>query len=114
MDERDTRRDTTSGMNTWRAGCGGSRMSGSEGGPEKPTHREMGRALRPDPYHSPWQRATTDNSNGLPRRYVTKGTNLATYTPTDLRAIEHRVNTSVGARIQRDTGNIVQPGRGGW
>ncbi len=37
-------------MNTWRAGCGGSRTSGSEGGPEKPTHREMGRALRSDPY----------------------------------------------------------------
>jgi len=37
-------------MNTWRAGCGGSRTSGSEGGSEKPTHREMGRALRPDPY----------------------------------------------------------------
>lgn len=37
-------------MNTWRAGCGGSRKSGSEGGPEKPTHRKMGRALRSDPY----------------------------------------------------------------
>jgi putative transposase len=37
-------------MNAWRAGCGGSRTSGSEGGPEKPTHREMGRALRSDPY----------------------------------------------------------------
>jgi putative transposase len=37
-------------MNMWRAGCGGSRTSGSEGGPEKPTHREMGRALRSDPY----------------------------------------------------------------
>jgi putative transposase len=37
-------------MNTWRAGCGGSRTSGSEGGPEKPTCRKTGRALRPDPY----------------------------------------------------------------
>jgi hypothetical protein len=37
-------------MNTWRAGCGGSRTSGSEGGPEKPTSREAGRALRSDPY----------------------------------------------------------------
>src|SRR6476469_2098691 len=37
-------------MNTWRAGCGGSRTSGSEGGPEKLTHRKMSRALRPDPY----------------------------------------------------------------
>jgi transposase InsO family protein len=43
----------------WRAGCGGSRTSGSEGGPEKPTDRKTGRALRPDPYtyvktHTGW------------------------------------------------------------
>lgn len=37
-------------MNTWRAGCDESRTSGSEGGPQKPTHRKMDRALRPDPY----------------------------------------------------------------
>jgi putative transposase len=37
-------------MNPWRAGCGESRTSGSEGGPEKPTSRDAGRALRPDPY----------------------------------------------------------------
>jgi putative transposase len=37
-------------MNTWRAGCSESCTSGSEGGPEKPTHREMDRALRSDPY----------------------------------------------------------------
>ena len=37
-------------MNTWRAGCGESRTSGSEGGPEKPTHRKVDRALRSDPY----------------------------------------------------------------
>ena len=42
-----------SGMNTWRAGCGESRTSGSEGGPEKPTSRKTGRALRPDPYSTP-------------------------------------------------------------
>jgi NAD(P)-dependent dehydrogenase (short-subunit alcohol dehydrogenase family) len=29
----DTRNTRTSGMNTWRAGCGESRTSGSEGGP---------------------------------------------------------------------------------
>ena len=51
MDKRvDNRITRTSGVNTWRAGCGGSRTSGSEGGPGKPTHRKMGRALRPDPY----------------------------------------------------------------
>lgn len=37
-------------MNTWRAGCGGSRTSGSEGGPRKPTGRKAGRAPRSDPY----------------------------------------------------------------
>ena len=37
-------------MNTWRAGCGGSRTSGSEGGPEKPTNGNVDRALRSDPY----------------------------------------------------------------
>ncbi len=40
----------TSGMNTWRAGCGESRTSGSEGGPGKPTGRKAGRAPRSDPY----------------------------------------------------------------
>jgi len=43
--------------------------------------------------HSPWQRPTNENGNGLIRRYVGKGTNLATYTPRQLRAIEHRINT---------------------
>jgi hypothetical protein len=41
---------TNSGVNLWRAGCGESRTSGSEGGSEKPTCRKADRALRPDPY----------------------------------------------------------------
>jgi hypothetical protein len=50
MDEPGTGITPTSGINPRRAGCGGSRTSGSEGGPEKPTHRKTDRALRPDPY----------------------------------------------------------------
>jgi transposase InsO family protein len=51
MDKRNGHRTSrASGMNTWRAGCGESRTSGSEGGPEKPTRRKAGRALRSDPY----------------------------------------------------------------
>ncbi len=46
----DNRIARTSDMTTWRAGCGGSRTSGSEGGPERPTDREISRALRSDPY----------------------------------------------------------------
>jgi hypothetical protein len=37
-------------MNTWRAGCGESRTSGSEGGPEKRTGGNSSTALRSDPY----------------------------------------------------------------
>ena len=50
MVERDNRITRTSGMSTWRAGCSGTGTSGSEGGSEKPTSRNAGRALRPDPY----------------------------------------------------------------
>ena len=50
MDEHRTRITRTSGMNPWRAGCGESRTSGSEGGPGRPTSREADRAPRPDPY----------------------------------------------------------------
>ena len=50
---------STSGMISWRAGCGGSRTSGSEGGPGRPTSGNVDRALRPDPYtyvktHAGW------------------------------------------------------------
>lgn len=37
-------------MNMWRAGCGESRTSGSEGGPRKPSRRKPARAPRSDPY----------------------------------------------------------------
>jgi len=50
MDEQDDRITRTSGINTWRAGCAETCTSGSEGGPEKPTDRQGGRALRSDPY----------------------------------------------------------------
>ncbi len=43
--------------------------------------------------HSPWQRPTNENGNGLLRRYVGKGTDLRVYTAEDLRRIEHRLNT---------------------
>jgi IS30 family transposase len=44
--------------------------------------------------HSPWQRPTNENGNGLIRRYVGKATDLSVFKPADLRAIENRINTT--------------------
>lgn len=53
--------------------------------------------------HSPWQRPTNENGNGLIRRYVGKGTNLTTYTNHDLRLIEYRINTIPRRSLNWDT-----------
>lgn len=66
-------------------------------GVEMACHAQLAQACGIDIYfadpHSPWQRPTNENGNGLLRRYVGKSTNLADYSPNDLRVIEHRINT---------------------
>lgn len=66
-------------------------------GREMARHRDLADMVGVDVFfaepHSPWQRPTNENGNGLLRRYLPKGTDLGRHTAEDLRRIEHRLNT---------------------
>ena len=77
-------------------------------GKEMAEHEQLAQRLAiqifcADPY-SPWQRGTNENTNGLLRQYLPKGTDLSGYTQRELNAIAYRLNTRPRKRL-----NVATP-----
>ncbi|TCM35999.1 integrase-like protein [Kribbella sp. VKM Ac-2568] len=51
--------------------------------------------------HSPWQRGSNENANGLLRQYFPKGTDLSIHSPAHLRAVENEINPPAPSRPRR-------------
>jgi transposase, IS30 family len=62
----------------------------------QPRHLTITRSLGAPVYfcdsHSPWQRGSNENMNGLLRDYFPKGTDLSTHSPQHLLAVENELN----------------------
>src|SRR5262245_41578605 len=65
-------------------------------GTEMARHLTITRSLGAPVYfcdsHSPWQRGSNENMNGLLRDYLPKGTDLSTHSPQHLLAVENELN----------------------
>lgn len=67
-------------------------------GSEMALHKKLAKALKIDVYfcdaHSPWQRGSNENANGIIREFLPKGIDLSPFTDQDLRNIEFIMNNT--------------------
>jgi transposase, IS30 family len=80
-------------------------------GTEMARHKELARSLDMPVYfcepYSPWQRPTNENTNGLVRRFLPKGTDLSQLTQVDLLRIERLLNNRPRRVLGYKTSNEV-------
>lgn len=76
-------------------------------GKEMMRHKELAAATGLRVYfcdpHSPWQKPTCENTNGLLRDYLPKGTDLSVYTQEELDAIADSMNNRPRQTLGWDT-----------
>jgi transposase, IS30 family len=76
-------------------------------GREMTNHLDIAAAAAIDIYfcdpHSPWQRATNENTNGLLRQYFPKGVDLATFGRDQLQAVAAELNARPRKRLSWQT-----------
>jgi len=76
-------------------------------GKEMAYHRELEKATNIRVYfcdpHSPWQRGSCENTNGLLRQYLPKGSDLSVYSQEELDAISNLLNNRPRQTLNWDT-----------
>lgn len=67
-------------------------------GSEMALHKKLSKSLNIDIFfcdaHSPWQRGSNENANGIIREFLPKGIDLSPFTDQDLRNIEYIMNNT--------------------